>query len=45
MHDVGMAGWVLLIPIYNLILACNDGTKGKNQYGADPKFATPTTSA
>jgi uncharacterized membrane protein YhaH (DUF805 family) len=45
MHDIGMAGWVFLIPIYNLILACNDGTKGKNQYGADPKVATPTTSA
>lgn len=37
MHDVNKSGWYLLIPIYNLILACTDGTKGDNQYGADPK--------
>ena len=37
MHDVGKSGWFLLIPIYNLILACTEGVKGDNEYGADPK--------
>ncbi|MCX6181573.1 MAG: DUF805 domain-containing protein, partial [Bacteroidetes bacterium] len=37
MHDVGKSGWFLLIPIYNIILACTDGQKGENQYGSDPK--------
>lgn len=37
MHDVGKSGWFLLIPIYNLIIACSDGEKGENEYGADPK--------
>ena len=37
MHDVGKSGWFILIPIYNLILACTEGTHGANQYGADPK--------
>ncbi len=37
MHDVGKSGWYLLIPIYNLILACTEGTNGDNEYGADPK--------
>jgi biopolymer transport protein ExbB len=36
MHDVGKSGWFILIPIYNLILACTEGTKGENEYGADP---------
>ena len=37
MHDVGKSGWFILIPIYNLILACTDGDRGDNEYGADPK--------
>lgn len=37
MHDVGKSGWYLLIPIYNLILACTEGVQGENQYGPDPK--------
>jgi uncharacterized membrane protein YhaH (DUF805 family) len=37
MHDVGKSGWYILIPIYNLVLACTDGTVGENQYGQDPK--------
>lgn len=37
MHDVGKSGWFLLIPIYNLILACTDGEQGENAYGPDPK--------
>src|SRR5438552_3041251 len=37
MHDVNKSGWFLLIPIYNLILACTNGTEGANKYGTDPK--------
>jgi uncharacterized membrane protein YhaH (DUF805 family) len=37
MHDVGKSGWFLLIPIYNIILACTEGEKGTNEYGPDPK--------
>jgi uncharacterized membrane protein YhaH (DUF805 family) len=37
MHDVGKSGWFILVPIYNLILACTDGENGDNEYGADPK--------
>ncbi|GAA3760380.1 DUF805 domain-containing protein [Flavobacterium ginsengiterrae] len=37
MHDVGKSGWFILIPIYNLILACTEGDKGANAYGPDPK--------
>lgn len=38
MHDVGKSGWFLLIPIYNLILACTEGVNGDNEYGANPKI-------
>lgn len=37
MHDVGKSGWYLLIPIYNLVLACTDSQPGGNQYGLNPK--------
>jgi uncharacterized membrane protein YhaH (DUF805 family) len=37
MHDVNKSGWYCLIPIYNLILACTEGTQGDNEYGPDPK--------
>jgi ribosomal protein L7/L12 len=37
MHDIGKSGWFYLIPIYNLILACTEGTKGENKFGSDPK--------
>ncbi len=37
MHDVNKSGWFVLIPIYNLVLACTDGTSGDNEYGPDPK--------
>lgn len=36
-HDVGKSGWYMLIPIYNLVLACTNGDEGENEYGADPK--------
>jgi uncharacterized membrane protein YhaH (DUF805 family) len=37
MHDVGKSGWFILIPLYNLILACTAGDIGTNEYGPDPK--------
>ena len=37
MHDVGKSGWFILIPIYNLILACTEGEQGSNEYGPNPK--------
>ena len=37
MHDVGKSGWYILIPIYNLVLACTEGDHGDNEYGANPK--------
>ena len=37
MHDVNKSGWFILIPFYNLILFCTDGTPGENEYGDDPK--------
>lgn len=42
MHDVNKSGWFLLIPIYNLILACTEGTQGDNDYGTDPKESPST---
>jgi len=40
MHDVNKSGWFIFIPIYNIILAMTDGTKGDNKYGPDPKVKT-----
>ncbi len=37
MHDIGKSGWYCLIPIYNIVLACTEGSTGHNEYGADPK--------
>ncbi len=37
MHDIDKSGWFILIPIYNLILACTNGTEGENRFGNDPK--------
>ena len=36
LHDVGKSGWFILIPIYDLILACTEGVKGENEYGTEP---------
>lgn len=33
MHDTGRSGWFILVPIYNLVLACQAGTSGDNKYG------------
>ena len=43
MHDVGKSGWYLLIPFYGFILACTEGEKGENKYGADPKLQESPT--
>ncbi|MGH2666228.1 DUF805 domain-containing protein [Flavobacterium sp.] len=43
LHDVNKSGWFILlafVPLANiwlLILLFTEGTKGNNQYGADPK--------
>ena len=37
MQDVGKPGWFIFIPIYGLILAIQEGEKGPNEYGSDPK--------
>ena len=36
MHDVNKSGWFILVPIYNLILACKEGDHGSNPYGPGP---------
>lgn len=36
MHDVGKSGWYLLIPIYNLVLACTETQAGPNKWGPNP---------
>ena len=33
MHDVGRSGWFMLVPIYNIILACTASNSGTNKYG------------
>ncbi|WP_149276934.1 DUF805 domain-containing protein [Pareuzebyella sediminis] len=42
MHDVGKSGWYLLVPFYNLILACTEGDHLDNQYGRNPKALEET---
>lgn len=37
MQDVDKPGWFFIIPLYNLYLAIQEGTKGDNQFGPDPK--------
>jgi uncharacterized membrane protein YhaH (DUF805 family) len=36
MHDIDKNGWYGFIPLYSLLLACIEGTKGPNRYGEDP---------
>lgn len=46
LHDIDKSGWFLLlalVPLVNIwliVLLATEGTKGSNQYGADPKGAT-----
>ena len=37
MQDTGNIGWFFLIPIYDIVLAVTEGTKGDNEFGPDPK--------
>lgn len=37
MHDLNKSGWHILIPIYNLVLVCTNGTQGDNSFGPDSK--------
>ena len=41
LHDCDKSGWFMLIPIYNLILYCTNGTPGPNRFGPDPKVENP----
>lgn len=33
MHDSGRSGWFILVPFYNLVLACTPSNPGSNKYG------------
>ena len=37
-HDIGNSGWFQLIPFYGLWMLFQDGYRGRNQYGEDPKL-------
>lgn len=36
-HDLGHSGWYQLIPLYVFWMLFQDGTKGNNEYGINPK--------
>ncbi|MGL4629753.1 MAG: DUF805 domain-containing protein [Leadbetterella sp.] len=37
MHDAGKSGWFVLVPFYNLVLACTDSEVGENKWRPNPK--------
>ena len=37
LHDVNKEWWYIFIPIYSFILLCQEGDRGTNNYGPDPK--------
>ncbi|KDA03099.1 DUF805 domain-containing protein [Hyphomonas oceanitis] len=39
MHDIEQSGIMVLIPIYNIYLACQPGTPGTNRFGPEPAKA------
>ena len=46
LHDMDQTGWLAILPVYNpILLLFVDGTRGKNQYGEDPKGRTPLSEA
>ncbi|MDO8674147.1 MAG: DUF805 domain-containing protein [Dehalococcoidia bacterium] len=36
MHDTNRPGWWIIIPIIDIVYAASAGTKGANNYGAEP---------
>jgi uncharacterized membrane protein YhaH (DUF805 family) len=40
MHDTDHSGWWLLFPVVNFIFAVQDGQRGNNRFGPDPKAVT-----
>lgn len=38
MHDIGKSGWILLVPILNLVFALMPGNKEANRFGELPKY-------
>ena len=42
MHDTDHSGWWLLFPVVNLIFAVQEGQRGNNRFGSDPKAVTTT---
>lgn len=46
LHDMDQTGWLAILPVYNpILLLFVDGTRGKNQYGEDPKGRSPLSEA
>lgn len=36
-HDTNNSGWLVLVPLYNIVLLFFRGTKGNNDYGINPR--------
>ena len=37
MHDTDHSGWWLLVPIVNFVFGVQEGQRGENRFGPDPK--------
>jgi len=37
MHDTDHSGWWLIVPIANLVFSLQEGQRGPNRFGPDPK--------
>ncbi|HTA83650.1 MAG TPA: DUF805 domain-containing protein, partial [Bacteroidia bacterium] len=44
-HDIGLNGWMQLIPLWNFVLLFRRGTSGSNEYGEDPTRSTKVHAA